>query len=143
MSRLQVTLISFREIYDQMNTINLKKTYPANCSCLDDPLKNNWAAFKEVDLEEDLTSGRFGDVWARICPTCKYIWLRYFVTYEAFEKSGRWYLGRLRIKDPVAIQLKKVVMLLEDSDPCFYGGSYYDTTGRILENPKGNISVDL
>ncbi len=126
-----------------VRAFKLKKEFQAHCRCLDNPLQNNWKIFEEIVLGVDRTNGRFGEVLIRICPECKFIWLRYHAEYEAFTASGRWYLGRLCIKDYKIIVVEKAASLLEFSNPCFYGGSYYKTNGLILKKPKGNIKVDL
>ena len=124
--------------------VELETQFKQHCSCLDNPLQNKPdIIFQEIYIGCDETNGRFGDLTARICPDCKFIWLLYSVQYEAFTKSGRWYIGRIIEKNYKSIKPEDSVKLLEQSNPCYFGGSYFETSGKLLKKPKGNIFVDL
>jgi hypothetical protein len=77
-------------------------------------------------LEPDVTEGRYADVSIRQCRTCGQLWLRYFVEYESFSRSGRWGRGRI---DPVtaqSIRPEEGAQFLADLPSYLYGGSWFD-----------------
>ena len=128
---------------DLFRLFKTKKEFNKHCICLDYPLQNeSGIIFQEIYIGCDETNGRFGELTARICPNCKFIWLHYFVEYEALTKSGRWYLGRINQKNYKYINPRDSVQLLENSKPCYFGGSYFNANG-LLKNPVDNIIVDL
>ncbi len=61
------------------------------CRCMTPPFD-----FKDYDCELlgiDETNDRFGQVSVQTCQACGRKWVHYFVEYEAFSNSGRWYRG--------------------------------------------------
>ena len=96
------------------------------------------AKFDTTDLGVDQTDNRYGDVELRVCGQCGARWLRYFVEYEAFSKSGRWFYGLLPDVLPMALTAENAVPILDSLPWHIYGGSYYDLpppgrrrTGRV------------
>lgn len=133
-------MLSLRRLLDNFFA---KRAFRKYCSCQSNPLETNRDGVEEVYIGCDKTNGRFADVTARSCPYCRFAWLRYQVAYEGFSHSGRWYYGRIPVKQLSLLKPEEAVSWLEKSNPCFYGGSYYETEGRFLQDPRGNIHVDL
>jgi hypothetical protein len=92
------------------------------------------------DIGVDKTNGRFGKVSIDTCKKCGTQWLNYFVEYEAFTASGRWF------RAPVTQQLitdlipERAAELLSILPWYFYGGSYFNTSGL---RGSGAVRVDL
>jgi hypothetical protein len=109
-----------------------------NCRCFSPPFD-----FRDFDAEPvgvDQTNGRFGDVSIETCKHCGTRWLRYFVEYEAFSASGRWFRGLLTPELERTLTPTAAVALLQNLPWHFYGGSYFQTTGA---KGTGPIQVDL
>lgn len=77
----------------------------------------------------DESAGRHGEVSIEICRACGTKWLRYFVEYESYSKSGRWYRGQLAAQDLESICPENAVEFLQALPWHFAGGSYFDSTG--------------
>lgn len=108
------------------------------CHCMTPPF-----SFKDYDsqlLGVDETNGRFGEVSIETCKACGSRWLRYFVEYEAFSESGRWYRGQVTPEMVESLTPEQAPELLADLPWHFYGGSYFRTTGR---KGYGSVSVDI
>ncbi len=88
----------------------------------------------------DETNGRFGEVTVETCRLCGSKWLRYMVEYAAFTGSGRWYKGLVSQKTLNKLTPETAVVILERLPWHFYGGSYFETTGR---KGIGAIFVDI
>ena len=86
--------------------------------------------FDETYLGQDLTEGRYGDVSIRACRVCGRRWLRYFVEYEAFTASGRWYTGLLPEGAEAGLTPERAAPLLESLPWHVHGGSYFGHAGR-------------
>lgn len=109
------------------------------CSCMHPPF--HYQNFHSNSIGTDITNGRYGEVTIKKCKKCGKLWLHYLVEYEAFTKSGRWYRGLISESKAKKISPESAVNYLEELDWHFYGGSYFDTTGRISNDH--NINVDL
>jgi len=107
-----------------------------NCKCEQPPLDHK--DFVSTYLGQDKTKGRFADVTIEQCLTCKRNWVRYFVEFESFSSSGRWYRGIL-IDSDVNITPENAVSYLESLDWYIKGGSYFSTTGIT---GSGQVFVD-
>ncbi len=108
------------------------------CRCLKPPFKGEDYDVASVGIDE--TNGRYGDVEIETCKHCGQKWLRYFVEYEGFTKSGRWYRGILTPEMQQLLTPENAVQLLESLPAHFYGGSFFMTAGA---ESSGSISVDL
>jgi len=100
--------------------------------------------FHDTDFDSefvgvDKTNGRFGQVSIETCKTCGSKWLRYFVEYEAYTASGRWYRGLMSQKLIKSLTPATAVKTIADLPWHFYGGSYFETSGR---KGVGSIFVD-
>ena len=109
------------------------------CVCLDEPgWFDQYEQIRYVGV--DKTKGRFGDVTLRRCKDCGRYWLRYFVEYEAFTGSGRWYMGLISPETARSLRPEAAVEYLNSLEWTFYGGSYFDgKKGRWT----GPVRVDL
>ncbi len=110
----------------------------SECSCMVPPF--NYQEFDSEYVGRDETNGRFADVSIETCKKCGKKWLRYFVEYEAFTASGRWYRGL--VSDDVAktVTPETAVSILEGLEYRFSGGSYFRSTGQ---KSVGSLKVDL
>jgi hypothetical protein len=88
----------------------------------------------------DGTKNRGGEVTVETCKACGSMWLRYFVEYEAFSESGRWYRGLVTAGQVERLTAEQAPALLESLPWYFYGGSYFRTYGR---KGSGSIRADL
>jgi len=115
--------------------MNLEK-----CKCLNLPIDySNFYSENFVGIDE--TNGRFGEVTIQQCKSCNSFWIRYFVEYESFSKSGRWFTGIIKKENDIKeITPENSVEYIESLDWYFYGGSYFRTTGK---KGNGRFPVDL
>jgi hypothetical protein len=109
-----------------------------DCICMKPPFHH--ADFDSTEIGVDKTHGRFGQVSIETCKRCQRKWLHYLVEYEAFSRSGRWYRGLLSDELAKSVTPETAVEILEDQDWYFYGGSYFQTQGRM---GSGRMRVDL
>jgi len=93
-----------------------------------------------VSLGVDETNGRCGEVTVETCRACGNKWLRYFVEYELYSESGRWYRGLVTAESVESLKPEQAPALLSSLPWYFYGGSYFRTLGR---KGSGPIRVDL
>ena len=108
------------------------------CTCHNPPLHHtDFKRIRFVGIDE--TKGRYGRVTIEKCKHCNSLWLKYFVEYESFSKSGRWFRGQIDKENSKKITPENSVEYLRSLAWYLYGGSYFDHNGR-----KGseNIRVD-
>ncbi len=108
------------------------------CRCLSEPL-----SFDQYDkiifLGIDDTHGRFGEVNILRCKTCGRYWLHYFVEYESFRGSGRYFMGLVTPETAETLSPDRAVEYLNSLDWHLYGGSYFfGRKGRA----SGQVYVD-
>jgi hypothetical protein len=102
----------------------------SKCLCLDLPLPL-YHYGKEKFIGVDETLGRFGQVTLKQCRHCRRWWLHYFVEYEAFRASGRYFMGLITPEVAETITPETAVEYLESLDWHLYGGSYFfNRTGK-------------
>jgi len=77
------------------------------------------------------TDQRYGEVEIKKCVHCNQHWLRYFVEYAHYTKSGRWYLGKIEESEIAEINEDNAIQKLENMSWYYFGGSFFDTTGKI------------
>lgn len=109
-----------------------------HCRCLSEPL-----SFDQYDnitfLGIDDTHGRFGEVKMLRCTTCGRYWLHYFVEYESFRGSGRYFMGLVTPETAERLSPDRAVEYLNSLDWHLYGGSYFfGKTGKAT----GLVCVD-
>ncbi|MFN4364045.1 hypothetical protein [Chryseobacterium hispalense] len=105
------------------------KIQKLGCAC--EKPTSTYTEFRSSELGIDKTNGRFTEVSIQQCKLCQRIWIRYFVEYESFSKSGRWYKGIVSKKDRPQITPENAVEYLESLDWYVYGGSYFESTGEF------------
>lgn len=110
----------------------------SECRCMTPPF--NYQDYDSELLGIDDTNGRSGEVTIEICKACRSMWLRYFVEYESFSQSGRWYRGLVTPEMVKSLTPEQAPELLASLPWCFYGGSYFRSTGR---RGSGPIRIDL
>jgi len=108
------------------------------CRCVTPPF--HYLDYETASLGVDETNGRYGEVTVETCKACGSIWLRYFVEYEFFKESGRWYRGRVTQELIESLKPEEALELLASLPWYFYGGSYFRTLGRVGSGP---VRVDL
>ncbi|MCJ8153942.1 hypothetical protein MKJ01_09255 [Chryseobacterium sp. SSA4.19] len=108
--------------------------------CVCEKPNAHYTEYRSSELGIDHTNGRYAEVTIQQCKLCQRIWIHYFVEFESFSKSGRWYKGIVSKKDRPNITSENAVEFLESIDWYVYGGSYFDSTGMF---GQGKLSVDL
>lgn len=96
------------------------------------------ARFQQFDthhLGRDQTEGRFADVTLHRCKVCNRLWLRYFVEYEAFSKSGRWARGLIDEETANSMTPEAAVDHLNSLDWYLYGGSRFGGRSGLTRGP--------
>ncbi len=74
------------------------------------------------------------------CRACGSKWLTYFVEYEGFSRSTRWYRGLVSAEVAASVTPETAVAVLDGLDWHFAGGSYFGSSGAKRSGP---IRVDL
>ncbi|PKF75743.1 hypothetical protein [Chryseobacterium sp. PMSZPI] len=114
------------------------KTIPKiGCAC--EKPDFNYTEYRSSELGIDHTNGRNGEVTIQQCKLCQRIWIHYFVEYEHYSKSGRWYKGIVSKKDRSQITPENAVDYLESIEWYVYGGSFFESSGTI---GSGSVKVD-
>lgn len=108
------------------------------CTCNNPPFY--YQGFTKTMLGIDMTNGRYGEVSTEECTGCGQKWLHYFVEYESFSKSGRWYRGIVSEEDLLEITPENAIQYIERLDWYIFGGSYFESSGTI---GSGQARVDL
>jgi len=100
------------------------------CNCLNEPMgMNEYKKVRFIGIDE--TNGRFGEVNLWQCKTCERLWLHYFVEFESFRASGRYFMGLISQEDSDTLLPSEAVEYLNKLDWHLYGGSYfYGKKGR-------------
>ena len=112
---------------------------PQPCICLNEPLTfDQYNEVKFVGVDE--TNGRFGEVHIWQCKHCGQHWLYYLVEYEAFSKSGRYFMGRITPELAETLLPNAAVDYLNKLDWHLYRGSYFDGRKGIS---KGQVHAHL
>jgi hypothetical protein len=92
-----------------------------------------------VQVGCDEQRGRFGEVSLQTCGDCGRRWLRYFVEYEAFTASGRWFRGVVTEAQAAEVTPDNAAEMLGALPWHFASGSYFG--GRYLRQ-SGPVRVD-
>ncbi len=109
-----------------------------NCKCHNPPILSS--NFTKNFIGIDTKNGRFGEVTIENCKYCNSKWLHYFVEYESFSGSARWYRGLISEEEVPNITPANAVDKLKALEWYLFGGSYFNSTG---ERGSGKISIDL
>jgi hypothetical protein len=108
------------------------------CDCLESGPKSRNKEFIGVDK----TDGRYGDVSVLTCKDCGRKWLHYFVEYEAFRASGRWFEGLLPDDLATPLIAETAVPILDALPWYIRGGSYFEPALRGTRS-SGPVPVNL
>jgi hypothetical protein len=103
------------------------------CRCMTPPF--HYLDYLTRDLGEDRTNGRFGEVTIETCRSCGAEWLRYFMEDPLFSRSGRWFRGLVPPHVIPAVTPENALAILASLPWHFYGGSYFETTGKRSNGP--------
>ncbi len=105
-----------------------------DCKCqqLENPHYKNYLS-RTVGIDKN-----HGEVNIQTCIFCDQSWLRYFIEYESFSQSGRWYSGMISERDANKITPENAIAFLEKLDWCFCGGSYFG--GKVFKR-KGKLNL--
>jgi hypothetical protein len=93
-----------------------------------------------TDLGVDLRNGRRGQVTLHRCASCGASWLHYYVEYEAFGHSGRWFCGRVDDERSKQLSAANAIGTLAGLPWYWAGGSYF---GGEVGKGTGPVPVDL
>jgi len=107
----------------------MKKIPKLECGC--ERSGQSAEDYRTSKIGTDHTDDRNAEVSILQCKLCQRIWLKYFVEFESFTKSGRWYKGIITKKDVAGIKPENAVEYLENLDWYIYGGSYFESTGMF------------
>lgn len=116
----------------------MNKIQKLGCAC--EKPNPSYTEYRSSELGIDHTNGRYGEVTIQQCKLCQRIWIHYFVEYENFSKSGRWYKGIVSKKDRPQITPENAVEYLESLEWYVYGGSFFENTGEF---GQGKLNIDL
>ncbi len=110
----------------------------ASCPCSHP--EANADNFIIADWGVDKTNSRFAEIRIYTCKHCGTQWLHYFVEYEAFSQSGRWYRGKITAAELTELTAEKTVDYLQGLESYIYGGSFFNTRGKY---GSGTVRADL
>lgn len=112
-------------------SVELSSESQGCCECCDPEAR--YDAFDHGEVHRDANDG---EVTILICRKCGVAWLRYFLEFEAFSRSGRWYRGLLPeafkrlVRNPQA-----AVPYLASLPWYFRGGSYFGGAAAKSSGP--------
>jgi hypothetical protein len=107
-----------------------------NSSCKCQNPKANYLVFDKKQIGIDTKNGRYGEVSIVTCKTCGSKWLHYFVEYESFSRSGRWYRTLITQELVSQITPENAGFYLNNATLCFAGGSYFNSNGFVITGEK-------
>lgn len=105
----------------------------SECRCMTPPFY--YLDYDSMPIGIDETKGRKGEVTLETCKACGQMWLRYFVEYEFFSESGRWYRGPVTPEMVESLKPEQAPELLASLPWRFSGGSYFRTQGSKSSGP--------
>lgn len=110
----------------------------SDCRCMTPPFRHRDFDSEVIGVDE--TNLRFGEVSVETCKACGSTWLCYFVEYEAFTESGRWFRGLVSPAEIQSLTPERAVAVLQGLAWHFRGGGYFRSTGQ---RDAGPLAVDL
>lgn len=116
----------------------MNKIPQIGCACEKPTL--SYTEFRSSELGIDHTNGRDAEVTIQQCKFCQRIWIHYFVEFESFPNSGRWYKGIVSKKDRAQITPENAIEFLENLQWYVYGGPYFESSAKL---GQGKINLDL
>lgn len=99
----------------------------SECAC--SQLVWNASESDSDDVGIDMTNNRYGEVRILTCKTCRQKWVEYFVEYEHYSRSGRWFRGQIADAEVTNITPENAVAYLESLEWYVRGGSFFETNG--------------
>jgi hypothetical protein len=93
------------------------------CACCQ--LDATYQQFDPRDVGADATEGRYANVDRNRCRDCGQLWLRYFVKYEAFGRSGRWARCPISEDEARTIKPETAAAFIDRAPGYIFGGSYF------------------
>lgn len=116
-----------------------KENTQAECGCMTPPSYNgNFDDQHHLGCDE--TNNWYGEVSIETCNQCGTKWLRYYVEYAAFMKSGRWYRGVITDEVSHTVTAQNSVSILEGLDWWIRGGSFFN---GIIKKGRGRLQLGL
>lgn len=104
------------------------------CKCMTPPL--DYRDFETHSASDQFSDDRYGgEITVEACKHCGMNWLRYFVEYPAFTSSGRWCRGIVTDDELSKLTTDNALSFLESLPWYLYGGSYFETTGKLGKGP--------
>jgi hypothetical protein len=82
-----------------------------------------------------MTNNRYGEISINTCRYCGTKWINYLYEYPFFTRGGRYYKGIVTDEKLKELTPGTVAEYLESLDWYFYGGSFFDTPGKIGSGP--------
>jgi hypothetical protein len=110
----------------------------SECRCHNPPF--DYRGFVSTPIGIDMTNGRYGEVSSKKCVLCGTKWLHYFVEYEAFTASSRWFQALISDEALATLTPEQAVPFLEQQPWYFLGGSYFQSRGQ---RSTGKVRADL
>ena len=132
------TMVNGFIVTSDRETWQVQEDPEETCACFDPQAR--YTLFTRTEVGIDKTSGRYGEVYLYRCTQCGALWLHYLVEYEAFTAPGRWYRGLIAPEIARTVTPENAVAILESLSWHFYGGSYFQTSGK---RGSGPIFVDM
>jgi hypothetical protein len=108
-----------------------------DCSCFEPAVRliNPKQIYSGVDTEHS----SYGEVSVEQCSGCMTFWLSFYIEYESFSRSGRWFRAPLPASLVAEVSANNAIDVLNTLTPRYAGGSYYDSAGFITES-KVNLN---
>jgi hypothetical protein len=103
-----------------------------HCICVRPPL--SYMNFIVCYLGMDCNHGRYGAVSIRKCIHCNRKWIFYEMEDESISASGRWYTGIIEKKNFYWIRDYNAWSYLKEIPWYIYGGSYYNSAGKLCQS---------
>lgn len=99
------------------------------CVCFDPAAQHQWSDRQDIGFADDW------DVSRMRCTQCGTPWLRAFIEFESFSRSGRHY--RAPTTDMVlrGITAQDALRLIEESEFRIFGGSRFDGRDHVNHGP--------
>lgn len=105
----------------------------SDCKCMSPPFTHTDYDIEEIGCDEE--EGRYGDVALWTCRECGAEWLRYFVEYESFTGSGRFFMGLIPESRRREVKPENAIRILDALPWRFIGGSFFGSSGMRTTRP--------
>lgn len=116
-----------------------RTTHDANavdrsCKCFDPHEKAEWSQSVDIGMTDD-----YWDVTRLRCAHCGTLWVRAFLEYEAFSRSGRHYRAPVSDEQIQGVSPEEALEHIEAAEFRIAGGSYFDGRDHVTKGP-GKLS---